>query len=64
MKYRETNDKCPSCGATEVDRRMNKPSEPHGLETCPHCGAKKCCMCDMGDDVECLSCGVDLVDDD
>ena len=57
MNYRETNDECPSCGATARDRKQNKPCEPQGLDTCPHCSAEKCCMCDMGDDVECISCG-------
>lgn len=56
MNYRETDDECPSCGATAKDRRDNKPDSPQGLETCPHCSAEKCCMCDMGDDVECPSC--------
>jgi len=56
MEYRETTDECPSCGATARDRLSNKPNEPQGLETCPHCMAEKCCMCDMGDDVECQSC--------
>lgn len=56
MNYRETTDPCPGCGATARDRKHNKPAEPQGLETCPHCDAEKCCMCDMGDDVECPSC--------
>lgn len=56
MNYRETDDECPSCGATAGDRLRNKPGEPQGLETCPYCNAEKCCMCDMGDDVECPSC--------
>lgn len=61
MNYRETDDECPSCGASARDRKQNKPNEPQGLETCPFCRSEKCCMCDMGDDVECGSC--DLVDD-
>jgi hypothetical protein len=56
MNYRETDDECPGCGATAEDRKDNKPNEPQGLATCPSCGAEKCCMCDMGDDVECVSC--------
>jgi hypothetical protein len=56
MNYRESSNTCPSCGATEGDRRSNKPQAPQGLDECPYCGAEKCCMCDMGDDVECLSC--------
>jgi hypothetical protein len=56
MNYRETKDECPGCGATGSDRLSNKPKDPQGLATCPNCGAEKCCMCDMGDDVECISC--------
>ena len=59
MNYRETDDECPSCGASEADRAGNKPNDPQGLETCPYCNAEKCCMCNMGDDVECLSCDPD-----
>lgn len=47
---------CPSCGATPGDRRSNMPGGYLGLHTCNRCTAGKCCMCDMGDDVECLSC--------
>ncbi len=54
--YRETDDECIGCGATAVERRKNKPTEPQGLSECPACGAAKCCMCDMGDDVECGNC--------
>lgn len=54
--YRETDDECPGCGATDGDRKRNQPTRPQGLSECPHCGAEKCCMCDMGDDVECGSC--------
>lgn len=56
MNYQETDDECPGCGATEGDRLRNKPDAPQGLEECPGCGAMKCCMCDMGDDVQCISC--------
>lgn len=56
MKYRETEDECPSCGADAKDRKENKPDSPQGLTTCDFCGSEKCCMCDMGDDVACLSC--------
>jgi hypothetical protein len=59
MNYRETDDECPSCGATDGDRKRNQPDAPQGLSECPHCGALKCCMCDMGDDVECISCNED-----
>ncbi len=54
--YRESDDECPSCGATPADRKANKPNAPQGLSECPHCGSLKCSMCDMGDDVECVSC--------
>jgi hypothetical protein len=56
MNYRETNDECPGCGATADDRKKNRPEDQQGLSECRHCGALKCCMCDMGDDVECISC--------
>lgn len=56
MNYRESVEECVGCVATANDRKRNKPNDPQGLETCPHCGADKCCMCDMGDDVECASC--------
>jgi len=56
LNYRETTDECPSCGATAADRRDNKSGGPQGLWECQRCGEEKCCMCDMGDDVECPSC--------
>ena len=56
MNYIETNRECPGCGATADDRKKNRPDDHQGLSECPHCGSRKCCMCDMGDDVECLSC--------
>ncbi len=56
QNYRETDDECPGCGATAAERQRNKPGAPQGLSECPHCGTEKCCMCDMGDDVECISC--------
>ena len=58
LNYRDTDDECPSCGASAGDRKRNKPDEPQGLSECPHCGGEKCCMCDMGDDVECGSCDI------
>lgn len=54
--YRETDDECSTCGGKSGDRKHNKPDEPQGLSKCPHCNADKCCMCDMGDDVPCMSC--------
>ena len=57
MNYRETHETCEGCGATHEDRKTNKPTETYlGLSECPHCGADKCTMCDMGDDVECGNC--------
>lgn len=50
------DDDCPGCGATSADRGRNKRDQPQGLAQCPHCSSYKCCMCDMGDDVECISC--------
>lgn len=50
----DLDDECPSCGSSSEDRA--KREDYQGLHKCPHCGGKKCSMCDMGDDVECLSC--------
>lgn len=52
---------CPGCGSSLKDRqdyvkRNNGSRLTTSLRRCPHCGSQKCCMCDMGDDVECLSC--------
>lgn len=55
---------CPSCGSSLSDRQTyaadnqhpGNPPLPTNLLTCPHCRANKCIMCDMGDDVACLSC--------
>lgn len=52
--YRITDEECPTCGATASDRQRH--AEPQGLWKCPHCSSEKCCMCDMGDDVECGAC--------
>jgi hypothetical protein len=38
---------CQGCGNVEPER----------LSQCPYCGGQKCNQCDMGDDVECGSCG-------
>lgn len=56
------DDECPGCGSSPADRRdyaarHGDPRIPLGLQNCPHCGTGKCCMCDLGDDVECVSCG-------
>jgi hypothetical protein len=55
------DDDCPGCGSSLGDRQRKAqqfPGEdiPTGLIDCPHCGTKKCCLCDMGDDVQCISC--------
>lgn len=44
---------CPGCGSLASDR----PGDDKQLRACPHCEALKCHLCDMGDDVECISCG-------
>lgn len=56
QNYRETDAVCQGCGATSAERRQSNPMQPQGLSDCPHCGAEKCSMCDMGDDVECGNC--------
>ncbi len=52
---------CPGCGSSVSDRedyrkRHDDESIPTTLSECPHCGTLKCCMCDAGDDTECISC--------
>ena len=54
-------DECPGCGSSEPDRiryrDQNSDSDISlALWSCPHCGSLKCCMCDMGDDTDCISC--------
>jgi uncharacterized Zn finger protein len=56
-----TPTECPGCGSRPHTREMfrkqhNNPSIPINLYECQHCGSLKCCFCDMGDDVGCLSC--------
>lgn len=48
------NTECPGCGSGERERSEH--GGYSGFRTCPYCGAEKCCMCDMGDYVECISC--------
>lgn len=53
---------CQSCGSTLADRDAFGQRNAGALRTlseCKFCGATKCCMCDMGDDVECGSCDPD-----
>lgn len=58
---------CPGCGSTPKDRAdylarnndADHDADDDKLRSCPHCGSLKCCMCDMGDDVECVSCNTD-----
>ncbi len=55
------DDECPGCGSSVSDREKYREQHddttiPIDLSKCPHCGAFKCCMCDMGDDTECISC--------
>ncbi|WP_162854862.1 hypothetical protein [Pseudaquabacterium pictum] len=47
---------CGGCGSTAAERLKNKPGETQEVRECPHCYSDKCCMCDMGDDVECGNC--------
>ncbi len=58
LHYRETEADCKGWGASLAERN-NHGSDPSGLSECPQCGADKCCVCDMGDDVECVSCDAD-----
>lgn len=53
-----TDRECDGCGSTlaERERRSKANGGLTGLRKCPHCGADKCLMCDMGDDVECGNC--------
>ncbi len=58
---RTADDECDGCGSTPSERARlaaGSPSDdvPLGLSSCPHCGACKCAMCDLGDDVECGNC--------
>lgn len=61
---------CPGCGSHLSDReRKVKDSDPEDelstkLLQCEFCGKLKCVMCDLGDDVHCLQCNQDDVDDD
>lgn len=54
-------DECPGCGSSLETRQQmaaRSPADnvPTHLWACPHCDTLKCGMCDMGDDVECISC--------
>ncbi len=58
------DDECPGCGSTLANREARAKRDkddaiPTSLTECPYCGTLKCCMCDMGDDVECISCNQD-----
>ncbi len=53
---------CGGCGSSLADRvryANGQADVPLGLSECPHCGAAKCAMCDLGDDVECGNCNRD-----
>jgi hypothetical protein len=58
------DNECPGCGSTPTnrDRFIEKLPEDERDQVnadfmhCPHCDSVKCCMCDMGDDVSCISC--------
>ena len=44
---------CDGCNSTAAQRMLE---DYTGLRPCNRCGALKCALCDMGDDVECASC--------
>lgn len=46
-------DVCSGCGSTPPERQRHGGPQ---MRECPHCGADKCCLCDMGDDVWCGAC--------
>jgi DNA-directed RNA polymerase subunit RPC12/RpoP len=53
---------CPGCGSHQEEREeyikdVINSDVSTALTTCPHCGVKKCCLCDLGNDVKCISCG-------
>lgn len=53
------HEECNTCGSSLTDRvryAKGDASIPLGFNNCLHCSALKCCMCDMGDDVRCMSC--------
>lgn len=57
----EDEDECSGCGSSYEERKARAQRYPDddiplGLTECPHCGAEKCCFCNMGDDVECGNC--------
>lgn len=59
--YRESDEECQGCGSSFEDRQKRRDENPEddiptGLSECIYCGTDKCCMCDMGDDVNCGSC--------
>lgn len=62
MNYRDSDEECGGCGSTAAARARNQAGAQQGLSDCPHCGATKCCLCDLGDDVECGNC--DLGEDE
>lgn len=56
------DDNCPGCGSSPRDRARlradnGEANSDDAFKNCPRCGSEKCCVCDMGDDVECVSCG-------
>lgn len=60
----EDHEVCGGCGSTHAERlahAMQRTTQVRDatLRECQHCGADKCIICDMGDDVECGSCGSD-----
>lgn len=50
---------CGGCGSTLADREKfaaGADDVPLSIGACPYCNTDKCCMCDMGDDVNCGNC--------
>lgn len=73
VQLNESVHQCPGCGSSAAARRSAAqknqtefPDEQHDpyFKECKRCGSTKCNMCDMGDDVECISCDNGCGDDD
>lgn len=52
---------CRGCDATLAERERHQKEaggspDDLGFRYCRGCGGEKCCVCDMGDDVECGNC--------
>lgn len=49
---------CPACGSSK--EVVVNPDEWKITRECPFCGSLKCSSCDMGNDVECPACELEL----